>query len=76
MILEQKERKSPTLSESEQKAYREMILIYGDNYKKMERDIKINPYQKTAKQIEKKCSLYMEKYAETDPKFLERRGKK
>ena len=66
---EAREKRPPKLSEAERDAVRELILKYGDDFKGMQKDKKLNNYQYTLKQLEKKCTLYIVKYSESDPKF-------
>jgi len=54
--------KDPILPSIERFYIRGLILKYGQNYKKMSRDIKRNYYQLTPKQLEKKCLIYKQYY--------------
>eukprot|EP01102_Stenamoeba_stenopodia_P002587 TRINITY_DN12445_c0_g1_i1.p1 TRINITY_DN12445_c0_g1~~TRINITY_DN12445_c0_g1_i1.p1 ORF type:complete len:185 (-),score=52.87 TRINITY_DN12445_c0_g1_i1:5-508(-) len=51
------------LSHQEIACVRALIAKHGNNYRAMQRDIKINIYQNTKKQLQKKCELYLSKYA-------------
>mmetsp|Transcript_7015 Transcript_7015/g.12568 ORF Transcript_7015/g.12568 Transcript_7015/m.12568 type:complete len:159 (-) Transcript_7015:428-904(-) len=46
------------MPEGEQKVIQKLMEKYGKNYKQMERDIKLNSMQHTAKQLERKCVRY------------------
>ena len=56
--------REPRLSHQEIACVRALIAKYGTNYRAMQRDIKINIYQNTKKQLKKKCELYLSKYAQ------------
>jgi len=51
-----------------------LIDKHGDNYKAMERDIKLNYWQHTAKQCKRECLLFVRKYAGSQP--LGKRGQR
>eukprot|EP01087_Luapelamoeba_hula_P005687 TRINITY_DN1573_c0_g1_i2.p1 TRINITY_DN1573_c0_g1~~TRINITY_DN1573_c0_g1_i2.p1 ORF type:complete len:184 (-),score=45.87 TRINITY_DN1573_c0_g1_i2:152-703(-) len=44
--------------------YKALYTKHGDNYKSMALDIRLNPWQKTPKELKKKMTLYLEKYHE------------
>jgi len=49
------------LTHDEREIIKGLIKKYGTNYKKMERDIELNPYQDGAKTIERKIKIFYEK---------------
>jgi hypothetical protein len=57
-IPEQRPSRPPRLSHGEVANVKALISKYGDNYKAMSRDLKINVYQHTPKQIKKRVELY------------------
>eukprot|EP01118_Nematostelium_gracile_P012703 TRINITY_DN4679_c0_g1_i1.p1 TRINITY_DN4679_c0_g1~~TRINITY_DN4679_c0_g1_i1.p1 ORF type:complete len:191 (-),score=60.77 TRINITY_DN4679_c0_g1_i1:56-628(-) len=63
-----KPKKEEKLSEEEQRYYKKLIDKYGDNYKAMSRDIKLNNYQHVESKLKKKCELYNSKYLHGKPK--------
>eukprot|EP01115_Flamella_aegyptia_P000998 TRINITY_DN11577_c0_g1_i1.p1 TRINITY_DN11577_c0_g1~~TRINITY_DN11577_c0_g1_i1.p1 ORF type:complete len:199 (+),score=22.06 TRINITY_DN11577_c0_g1_i1:121-717(+) len=54
--------KGPKLSHAEIYYFRALIKKYGQNYKAMKRDIKLNFYQHTKPVLKKKCELYELQY--------------
>uniref|UniRef100_A0A6B2LLM1 Nucleolar protein 16 n=1 Tax=Arcella intermedia TaxID=1963864 RepID=A0A6B2LLM1_9EUKA len=51
-----------TLGFKERWTWKKLFDKYGDNYKAMTRDIKLNPNQYTAKQCQKKIKIYLQTY--------------
>jgi len=63
-ISEEITQKEPTLCETELHYFKALIKKHKDNYKAMTRDIKLNYLQLTAKNLEKSCQLYNQRYAQ------------
>eukprot|EP01103_Thecamoeba_quadrilineata_P003582 TRINITY_DN13342_c0_g1_i1.p1 TRINITY_DN13342_c0_g1~~TRINITY_DN13342_c0_g1_i1.p1 ORF type:complete len:185 (-),score=53.17 TRINITY_DN13342_c0_g1_i1:144-698(-) len=53
-----KERPEPWLTDNEMICMRDLVKRYGDNHKKMSRDLKLNPFQLTKKILKKKSIMY------------------
>ena len=53
------------LSHAELSTLGELIKKHGYDYRKMERDIKVNRYQLTRKQLKKRIEIYYCKYKDT-----------
>lgn len=60
--FEEEKVKRVFFAKKERKYWARLIEKYGDDYKAMAKDIKLNNYQHTKKKCEKKCKLYHELY--------------
>mmetsp|Transcript_1653 Transcript_1653/g.5874 ORF Transcript_1653/g.5874 Transcript_1653/m.5874 type:complete len:200 (+) Transcript_1653:38-637(+) len=58
----EKPKRAPRLTHGEVTYFAALIDKYGDDYRKMSRDIKLNYYQHSKGQLKKKCEIYMEYY--------------
>lgn len=60
--FEEEKVKKVFFAKNERKYWARLIEKYGDDYKAMARDIKLNTHQHTKKKCEKKCKLYHQLY--------------
>lgn len=58
------EPRTPRLGLRERWVFKALYERYGDDYKAMSRDIKMNPNQYTPKQLKKRVGMYLEHHRE------------
>eukprot|EP00123_Amoebidium_parasiticum_P009902 comp19772_c0_seq1/m.23678 comp19772_c0_seq1/g.23678 ORF comp19772_c0_seq1/g.23678 comp19772_c0_seq1/m.23678 type:complete len:179 (-) comp19772_c0_seq1:383-919(-) len=63
-VAKQEYKKPQYIPEGEAELVRKLIKKHGTDYKAMSRDIKLNTYQHTAKQLKKKCENFLAALAE------------
>jgi len=72
LVVKQSERAKPEpyLSNEEKYYFKALLKKHKTNYKKMFQDLKLNYNQLTEHVCEKKCKIYLEKFATEEEKKL------